>query len=846
MLDLLLRPHCDLHMAQTGAPPLKPTLHTVEEPPPSAPPTAPYVIKQVPIAQCEFEFFAPHKPKGQRFQGVPTYDKNHGTITAPAPGLFLFQAHFADRFLVGRLQVHRSMDAWWFGNDSLTTALDSAVGHAQPSVHARFSDDGDIGTDLIGDITGHGYVALKSLDTAKVVVMPDGRLRGVAVTQPNVTWTVSGTALGHTELLPVRVVDYSAERPLTQRHGSLTDLDHKHNVLFLAEGFREQDRARFDEIVTRVTHELFEKPAHQPYGMLRDGFNVFAAFSPSQQHMATCGFPVTDAHEQVLDGRVKGIGVPVPDNRRGARRDLYTLEDLVRKVGLPLRGEQRRPDELLAVWGGQDLDGFKPDKVDPPLVEAWKKHRTGGILQTRDTFFGLCVGVRLADRSSGQGPVPKPAQDGMNDPVVKTFVARVYEFFRNQPTRRIGFDPRRHPPEYFLPQGFLRRHHTFHRFLDSVRVPGSTLAIGAQWQPDRTRFRRSYGLVALIVNDSLWGGTNFETALALSLNRHQELAYVYPSAADRQLRRRDPESALPIAWDDTVAGMAHEFAHTFNLGDEYEFFTFDESLVLPTEDLTRDNLSQLGFLAVGAPSERHIDPDKIKWLKLPRIRTAAVLLADSVNVTSPVRGVRLSIGTGNMAEWEQARKLFTEVRLRAFRPPLDGRQLPLSEAPEEYLPGLIVGQVLPAEGAIVLTRAGSTPFPPFPKGSLVYIPLKDKHAEPLAVVEQKVLKYLRDNRSPLNRDPDRKTPTKAEDVPVDIPDFSAPCRPALLIGAFEGAAGFSNSHYRPTGRCKMRDGPMEFCFVCSWLIVNRVNPALHPLLDKNHYPESKKEAKKHE
>ncbi|MBH5333384.1 hypothetical protein IHE55_00620 [Streptomyces pactum] len=845
MLDLLLRPHCDLHMAQTGAPPLRPTLHTVEEPPASSPPTAPYVVKQVPIGQCEFEFFAPHKPKGQRLQGVPTYSKANGTITAPATGIFLFQAHFADRYLVGRLQVHRSMDTWWFGNDSLTTALDPTVGHAQPSVYAKFSDD-DTGTDLIGDITGHGYVELKSLDPTKVVVMPDGRLRGAVVTQPNETWTVSGTALGRVEFLPVRVVDYSAEHPLTQRHGSLTDLDNKHNVLFLAEGFREQDRARFDEIVTRVTHELFEKPAHQPYGMLRDGFNVFAAFSPSGQHMATCGFPVTDAREQVVEGRVKGIGVPVPDNRRGPRGDLYTLEDLVRKVGLPRRGEQRTPPELLTEWGTLDLDRFEPDKVDPPLVEAWKKHRTGGILQTRDTFFGLCVGVRLADRSSEKGAVPKPAQDGPNDPVVKTFVARMYEFFRNQPTRRIGFDPRRHPPAYFLPQGFIHRQHTFHRYLDSVRVPGSTLAIGAQWQPDPSRFRRSYGLVGLIVNDSLWGGTNFQTALALSLNRHQELAYVYPSAVERQLRRRDPESALPIDWDDAVAGMAHEFAHTFNLGDEYEFFALDESLPLPAEDLARDNVSQLGFLVAGAPADRHVDPDKVKWLKLPRIRAAAVLLADSVNVTSPVRGVKLTIGTGNTAEWEQARTRSTEVRLRAFNPPADGRQLPLKETSDEYLPGLLVGQVLAAEGAIVLTRAGTTTFPLFRKGSLVYIPLKDNHGQPLAVVEQKVLNHLRTNKAPLNRNPDRKTPTKAEDVPVDIPGFDAPCRPARLIGIFEGAANFSNSHYRPTGRCKMRDGPMEFCFVCAWLIVNRVNPALHPLLDKNHYPESKKEAKKHE
>jgi hypothetical protein len=52
--------------------------------------------------------------------------------------------------------------------------------------------------------------------------------------------------------------------------------------------------------------------------------------------------------------------------------------------------------------------------------------------------------------------------------------------------------------------------------------------------------------------------------------------------------------------------------------------------------------------------------------------------------------------------------------------------------------------------------------------------------------------------------------------------------------------------YRPAGLCKMKmlgnptTGDIEFCHVCKYLIVNRVNPALHPLLDAKHYPTPKK------
>ena len=54
-------------------------------------------------------------------------------------------------------------------------------------------------------------------------------------------------------------------------------------MLFLAEGFTVADEAKFDQIVTEVTNELFSKPRHEPFATLSPSFNVFKAFHAVQR-----------------------------------------------------------------------------------------------------------------------------------------------------------------------------------------------------------------------------------------------------------------------------------------------------------------------------------------------------------------------------------------------------------------------------------------------------------------------------------------------------------------------------------------------------------------------------------
>ena len=161
---------------------------------------------------------------------------------------------------------------------------------------------------------------------------------------------------------------------------------------------------------------------------------------------------------------------------------------------------------------------------------------------------------------------------------------------------------------------------------------------------------------------------------------------------------------------------------------------------------------------------------------------------------------------------------------------------------------LDIGDIDQAQGTILLGGASlpPQPFPVFPKGSVLFVPLRDKAHALQFVAETKVVDRMNSTRRPLNKDTDITKTNREEDSPVDIPGFKPPCKAYKLIGLYEGAAHWAGRTFRPAGLCKMRKqtdagkGDGEFCHVCKWLIVHRVDPGLHALLDKRYYPKAKK------
>ena len=343
----------------------------------------------------------------------------------------------------------------------------------------------------------------------------EGRLRGIAAGHA----TLNGSFLGINDSMGVDVVDYSALHDILVpvRAGDLANAVNRHNMLFLAEGFTAADEAKFDRIVTEVTNELFSKPRHEPFATLSPSFNVFKAFMPSNDRLITCGFQVAGA---AVPSLAQGTPIPYEFEITSGK---YTVAQLVARVGLPKRGEGRGEGDLNTLWNSQSLNDFDATKVDPKVVEAWKNSHALGFLEARDTFFGMRVGSRWADKASTLGPaIATPAADDGSAPL-KALVKRAYEFYKLGVARSVDLDGRRHPPELQL-TGNESAANTVMKFVNSLRLKDPPHdALGSNWVPAGT-FKPSRGLIAMIINETMDGGTNLNDHTITANNVKSELA----------------------------------------------------------------------------------------------------------------------------------------------------------------------------------------------------------------------------------------------------------------------------------------------------------------------------------
>ncbi|MCC5575251.1 hypothetical protein IMZ11_06295 [Microtetraspora sp. AC03309] len=829
-MSLLLFPHCDLHMVVGKKLKIKVKYRRDGEY------DQPHRFDDV--TDPTFDFYAPYAPIGHRFDNPPTI--SNGEITATTPGIYLFQCSANEYSIVGRLQVHSGFEDWWFGNDSITTALDPEFAHAQPTIYARFTSD-DTGTDLVGDITGHGYVPLTSTGPA-VEVAPEGRLRGTAETAHPVD--LIGDFLNKQRRLPVRVVDYGKRREVLDRveHSRVHDPAKAPNLLFLSEGFRAFNQPDFTHAAF-IARGRLAKPRHAPFNRLLRGMNVYQAAPDSTQELLTCGY-------RVCYQSGKHLAKPVPfeilekidgkDDTRVPR--YYQVLELVHRVGLPKRDESRDRAALVAEWASQHLD-FDGDRVHKDVVEAWKAQQFSGPLQTRDTFFGLHLGQRLADQTPRLGKVSKPAPNASEDDIRK-FVQRLYSFFNIRTSQTMHLDPRRHPPELYWP-GADNPLTSVYRYIGGLAERDAPHRnVGEQWVPVEERLKPSRGLVVIVAYDDKQGGENIENGLAcLTLYDSPRVHAFAGDPAPPAMRRLRPVDGIPFDKDKFSDVVAHELGHSFRLGDEYE--TTGQARV---EWYEYDNLTTRDFIQHGQRPSK-FDANKVKWFNLRRVRLASRVVA--VTRSPGGGGILVEVPAEDRVLWENALTQTPTTKVCLSRPRSTGRQLPFTVDGPDVDPTLIEdlrGRVLDDFPILDLTG----PVPPegkflFGPGSVLFIPQTGSGGVPRYLIEDPVRAHLLIDPPPaqdlVGGDPLNAVisavPSDAPDTPVRIAGFVPPSPASSTIGVYEGGGHSSVDVYRPAGTCKMRNQHLagdeaEFCFVCKWLIVHRINPALHSWLDSTY------------
>ncbi len=848
-MTLLVLPHCDIHLALDDATRSSVDFKLLRQLEQN---NSPQFTLSDRTSAGTYLTFSPYEATGDRLDShvTVTTSGSTGTITGNTIGTTFIVMKASAMYIVVRVQVHQSMTGWWFGNPSITTAVDPTFGHAQPSIYARFSDDGN-GTDLVGDITGHGFVTLTSVNPARCVIDDRdnrARLRGVSAGNT----TISGSYLGSTQNLNVRVIDYGATRQnLSTVRLGMPDVSNAHNMLFLAEGFTSSasDRRMFAQAVRKVSKSLFSARRHEPFGALKDSINVFSAYEESTVDLLTTGYKVKDNTDSNVQ---KGTRLPPDRDDYNVPKNKFDVTQMNGIVGFPKRGENRSTADLKTLWSGQSLTGYDGAKIDDDVVDAWKASTSEGILEARDGFFGLMLSYRNADQKwwldsndtvNPPVPITRPANDTPSNELT-AFVNAVYRWFQKHGTRRsIVFDSRRHPPELFR-RGNESRDSAVMRYIGASRLaptpatptPPNT-PIGQEWVPTPGTFIRSRGLVSIIVKDGLNGGTNINnnTLTCLTIDSATNVGFEYDGGNTnaRTVMRRKPGGEPKLNALDVINTVAHEFGHSFNLGDEYESHSSDASSASSHHDnvVSFDTIQKTPAGTTG----REIDPSLIKWANLPRIIRSARLVTAATKVGSTIE---LRIHPDWVGPFELARSNSEPVVLRSWSPTDRGGQL--VDAVE--IKNLIVSDTNFNTGEIVL--GGSVPgtLPTaFDVGSMIYVQRKNDDGDPLNLIEREVLAHMNTHNLPLNKDTDHQNASDENDVPVSIDgDFKPPCSSSTLIGLFEGAEYHSGKMYRPAGACKMRDSAGGFCHVCKWLITNRVDPNRHIWVDFEFYPEAKK------
>lgn len=850
-MTVILEPATEIHLARTGARQVRLSvkfLRSLATPTGGTRPFNDFAVEDI-TSGCAVEIDPVRTSSTTTPVVIARYDPatRHLTVTDEGVGSAPFRVRTGPPLTLtinGILHVHRTFDEWWFGNNHLTVPKDPGAFHTQASIYAHFDGDASHPKHLgvIADITGHGYVALAT-SAADVFVIDDesrGRIQGRRTGDAE----LRGTALGHTERVPVRVVNFYGElvdpgNPNAARANPVLEPvaghfqgspEQKHNLLFVAEGFREADRELFDRLVVGVTQRLFSAPRHSPYRHLRRDFNVWKAFHGVSEQGITYGPQVTGYNvggvgglgneHAILQARASFLGLYYPRRATDQQVPAATLElGEARVIGDPRRFPLERTwvhafeEYLGSLANGSVRDGAGPDYL---IGRFWRAGAKDAglvcIIVYDDSFYALNGGI--ATEGGQIVPIPSPFR-AIN---IGHFILLSFQ-----------------GPEPYL----LGAHAPGPVFLlDPARPLHGGAARPFQW-----RLNRDYHSVS--------SPPSLEDAVFIDVD----------------------------AVDKLTNTAAHELGHSFVLLDEYEEISGHGGLYVNPDDnllADRDIMRLTGSL-------REIDPERIKWSRLHRVTKSERIVRAEWNLTD-ITNLRLTLTltleTNAVSRWVAEQSANTRVYVREFRRlPWRGqinynyghvdyehvRQLPRELPAERWLvvfSELPIVEIRAAANQIVLrverrnipVELASMPSADLRTllstllgpGSVLYVP-RTRRGQILQLIEPDVMDFMmrdpRHHHQPLSSNFDPSTSNHCsplitgEGESTNFPHADllrrlgnrAPAHSFQIIGAYEGGGHYHCGVFRPAGACKMRDHYLqgragEFCFVCKYLIVNRINP----------------------
>jgi len=627
------------------------------------------------------------------------------------------------------------------------------------SVYAKFDDD------TFGDISSHRYLEYSTPDIAFIEVDNNndkGRVTGKKLTTSGakrIKITLGGLPPKYVNNVNVIQPLNTPKRKLVCVHGS-ADVNMRYNILIISEGFTQSQKPAFDFAVKLIADRLMNSRSNSPFNLLKDMFNIWKAFDPSPEDGITAGYPVH-----------KSRGTPIEPST----------------------------------------------STDPATSLDY------GLLQARDSKFGVIYGIRYGDRVSEQIKLTSP-------PVKENW------FVPWIPFTTPSFDRRRMRKDWCIRQ-FLDKyiaslevdpkHHTGPQFSNVSNV----------WlrAPDRN-------FVCLLINDDFAGaargGTVYGMRLAVKNDHEFNNLTLVGNVFDHSPRIIEPLSfpglgLAPILAgsniDATIAKFAHELAHSFGLGDEYESIFRGHKKVLDQNDAkAKRRIEQFANLThywqVKEPTSNKIDVSRVLWNKWMRIEQSSILVTPVTPAANmPGNKIEVNIGPYNAVFWLIPPNFINRnayLRTRFINFDFDPDNSYISDDP------LQIKDIDLNTGKITLS---GTITKAFPEGSIIYV-AKERSGNPLPLIDPIVAQFITYNNKGIPFAAKKPNCENANRDPVNapvIPGISVANR-QFVVGVYEGGGTFNCNVYRPCGNCRMSESRgayyAPFCPVCKYHIVNLINP----------------------
>ncbi len=706
-----------------------------------------------------------------------------------------------------RVHIHQSITHAWLTPSPLTVR-DGVTGY-KFSILAQF-DDNTMG-EIPGDTTGINWT---SANTAAVTVFANtGHLNVVggtaAGTNVVITATLPASLGGGNATGTVTTGSLWSASPhtadiVTTGGGGLINPDTVMNVLFIPEGFQDTaaDKQKFENIVNSIVLGFRTNHIFRPFDVLATSINYWRAFLPSREQGCSA------LYENYFFTRgADTIGVPMPDSTEHTAGD-WTIENLFYAAGYPVPDHKTKtPAQIKTEWAAV-LDPNPGPSVSDDLINNWKKYGDRRLLNERDTAIGLKFGNR-----------PKALHNGDD---ARGLVMNPIRMNRN------NLD------------GFL------------ITLASGATILGQYFGSPANVNGKDYNYVIAVNAGMQYGGIRLGNAsdptitdlITSSVAQGSELKLT--SAGGGTLAMNIVPSPFP---DDAPIGSigttVHEFGHALGLGDEYgevlgnfpasqvERLTFFGNLQARSQVLTGGNI-------IGA---------KIKW-KWPRVKKAAVVDGTITPEAGNKYRIPLRNGQGNQFTVGDT----VHLRLRVPPQTIDLDQLTSNAFEIESKSASEV--VVKPKGGIAVTPAIVT----FVKGSVLYIPVPAPasvfnatdypYAEMIAF---NIKNYIVTQNKPLTDDPctmpANATQAGATQVPIlnRGPGVSLPfCygNAVRIVGLYSGGSRYDCDIYHPAGTCMMRGSEntniLEFCAVCRYVIVEKIDPYKHFEIDLDYneiYPQ---------